>query len=69
MTFKDLQKVIQSQQSGPEQTQVLQRLRDKPFWIWDSKQHKQEDITGRSRRSWKGKLQIQSNNHRADKYQ
>jgi hypothetical protein len=43
VTFKDLQKVIQSQ-SGPEQSQLLQRLRDKPFWIWDPKQHKQEDI-------------------------
>jgi hypothetical protein len=31
-------------QSGPEQSQLLQRLRDKPFWIWDPKQHKQEDI-------------------------
>ena len=30
MTFRDLQKVIQSQ-SGPEQTQLLQRLRGKPF--------------------------------------
>jgi hypothetical protein len=43
VTFKDLQKLVQSQ-SGPEQSQILQRLRDKPFWIWDQKQHKQEDI-------------------------
>jgi hypothetical protein len=43
VTFKDLQKVIQSQ-SGPEQSQLLQRLKDKPFWIWDTKQHKQQDI-------------------------
>ena len=43
MTFKDLQKLVQSQ-SGPEQYQLLQRLRDKPFWIWDQKEHKQEDI-------------------------
>jgi hypothetical protein len=43
VTFKDLQKLIQSQ-SGQEYNQVLQRLRDKPFWIWDPKQHKQEDI-------------------------
>ena len=28
----------------PEQSQLLQRLRDKPFWYWDPKQHKQEDI-------------------------
>ena len=43
MTFKELQKLVQSQ-SGPEQSQLLQRLRDKPFWYWDPKQHKQEDI-------------------------
>jgi hypothetical protein len=43
VTFKELQKLVQSQ-SGPEQSQLLQRLRDKPFWYWDPKQHKQEDI-------------------------
>jgi hypothetical protein len=36
-------KVVQSE-SGLEQSQLLQRLRDKPFWIWNQKQHKQEDI-------------------------
>ena len=46
MTFRDLQKLIQSQ-SGPEQSQLLQRLKGKPFWIWDPKQHKQEDIKTR----------------------
>jgi hypothetical protein len=43
VTFKDLQKLVQSQ-SGSEQHQLLPRLRDKPFWIWDPKQHKLEDI-------------------------
>jgi hypothetical protein len=43
VTFKDLQKLVQSQ-SGLEQSQLLQRLRDKPFWIWDKNQHRQEDI-------------------------
>jgi hypothetical protein len=43
VTFKDLQKLVQSQ-SGPEQNQLLLRLRDKPFWIWDPQQHRQEDI-------------------------
>lgn len=43
VTFKDLQKLVQSQ-SSPEQSQLLQRLRDKPFWIWDQQQHRQEDI-------------------------
>jgi hypothetical protein len=43
VTFKDLQKLVQSQ-SGPEQNQLLQSLRDKPFWIWDQQQHIMEDI-------------------------
>jgi hypothetical protein len=42
VTFKDLQKLVQSQ-SGPEQSQLIQKLKDKPFWTWDQKQHKQED--------------------------
>jgi hypothetical protein len=44
VTFRDLQKLVQSQ-SGPEQqSQLFQRLRNKPFWIWDQAKHKQEDI-------------------------
>ncbi|CAN5457132.1 hypothetical protein BH18THE2_BH18THE2_21220 [soil metagenome] len=43
MTFKDLQKLVQSQ-SGSEQSQLLLRLRGKPFWIWDKAKHKQEHI-------------------------
>jgi hypothetical protein len=43
VTFKDLQRLVQSQ-SNEEQNQLLTRLRDKPFWIGNTKQHKQEDI-------------------------
>jgi hypothetical protein len=43
VTFKDLQKLVHSQ-AGTWHSQLLQRLREKPFWIWDQKQHKQEDI-------------------------
>ena len=43
MTFKDLQKLVQSQASL-EQNQLVTRLKDKPFWIWNIEQHKQEDI-------------------------
>jgi hypothetical protein len=43
VTFRDLQKLVQSQ-SSPEHNQLLQRLRDKPFWIWNQSEHKQEDI-------------------------
>ena len=45
VTFKDLQKLVQSQQTGPEQSQsaALQRLRDKPFWYWGPSKHKSKD--------------------------
>jgi hypothetical protein len=43
VTFKDLQKLVQSQASL-EQNQLVTRLKDKPFWIWNIEQHKQEDI-------------------------
>jgi hypothetical protein len=43
VTFRDLQKLVQSQ-SSPGQSELLQRLRDKLFWIWNQQQHKQEDI-------------------------
>jgi hypothetical protein len=48
VTFKDLQKLVQSQ-SGVEQIELLQRLKDKPFWIWNHKQHKREDIKTRGK--------------------
>jgi hypothetical protein len=41
MTFKDLQKAVQSL-AGPEPSQLLLQLKDKPFWIWDRDQHKLE---------------------------
>ena len=47
MTFRDLQKLVQSQHSCPQQSQLLQRLRDKPFWYWDPKQHTHEDLKTR----------------------
>jgi hypothetical protein len=45
MTFKDLQKVVQSQSNGQITSVDLQtKLQDKAFWIFDKEQHKQEDI-------------------------
>jgi hypothetical protein len=41
VTFKDLQKLVQFQ-SGPEYPQLLQRLRDKPFWIGNRNEHKSD---------------------------
>jgi len=44
VTLKDLQKLVQSQ-SGSEQTSPLfERLRGKPFWIWNQQRHRKEDI-------------------------
>ena len=43
MTFKDLQKLVQSL-STPEQNQIFRRVRDKLFWIWNIEEHKVEDI-------------------------
>jgi hypothetical protein len=44
VTFKDLQKLIVQSQTNTHQTELLERLRDKPFWIWDIEGHKEEDI-------------------------
>jgi hypothetical protein len=46
--FKDLQKLVSTQQheitGKHNQHQLLQRLENKPFWIWDKEEHRQEDI-------------------------
>ena len=46
MTFKDLKKRI-SLQVSQEETRLFERLKGKPFWIWDKQQHKQEDVKTR----------------------
>ena len=43
MTFKDLKKRV-SLQVSQEETRLFERLKGKPFWIWDKQQHKQEDV-------------------------
>jgi hypothetical protein len=43
LTFKDLQKLVQSQCSS-KQIILFELLQNKPFWIWDIEQHKLEDI-------------------------
>jgi hypothetical protein len=47
LTFKDLRKrvtlettILQQQQ---QQSKAFELLRNKPFWIWDIEEHKQED--------------------------
>jgi hypothetical protein len=45
MTFKHLQKLINVQSNGQITSGDLQtKLQNKPFWIFDREQHKQEDI-------------------------
>jgi hypothetical protein len=51
IVFKDLQKLVSSHSLSQQQQQresahkdLSQRLKDKPFWIWDKQQHKLEDI-------------------------
>ena len=45
MTFKDLQKLVSHSQAENRSKEIFERLKDKPFWIWDKQQqHKQEDI-------------------------
>jgi hypothetical protein len=47
VVFKDLQKLVQQSQQQQQQQQqniFLERLSGKPFWIWNIKEHKQEDI-------------------------
>jgi hypothetical protein len=44
VTFKDFQKLVQeSSTSSEQQNKLFERLRNKPFWIWNVEQHKQED--------------------------
>jgi hypothetical protein len=43
MTFKDLKKRISSS-NQQQQTQSLDKLQNKPFWIWNIEEHKLEDI-------------------------
>src|SRR6187200_2102546 len=43
MTFKDLKKRINNN-NQQQQTQSFDKLQNKPFWIWNIEEHKQEDI-------------------------
>jgi hypothetical protein len=43
LTFKDLQKRVSLETTTQQQHGFFQRLIDRPFWIWDITEHKQED--------------------------
>jgi hypothetical protein len=40
--FKDLHKLVSQQQQEKARNELYDRLINKPFWIWDKEQHKQE---------------------------
>jgi hypothetical protein len=44
LTFKDLQKRITLEAPTIHQQSRLIELHNKPFWIWNIDEHKQEDI-------------------------
>jgi hypothetical protein len=44
VTFKDLQKVVQSNPISNGMNSILTELQNKPFWIFDKEEHKQEYI-------------------------
>jgi hypothetical protein len=42
VTFKDLKKRLTLETA--QESKALERISNKPFWIWDIEKHKQEDI-------------------------
>ena len=46
VTFKDLKRRIslQATTAAQQQSKLLEVCKDKPFWIWNKEEHKQEDI-------------------------
>ena len=43
MTFKDLKKRV-SLETAQQLPRLFERLQNKPFWIWNIDEHKQEDV-------------------------
>jgi hypothetical protein len=43
VTFKDLRKRV-CLEAAQQQYRLTEKLHNKPFWIWDVQEHKQEDI-------------------------
>ena len=44
IVFKDLHKLVSNSQQENKSKEFFQKLKDKPFWIWDKEEHKLEDI-------------------------
>jgi hypothetical protein len=45
LTFKDLKKRVSLESITHQQSRLSERVQNKPFWIWNIKEHKQEDIS------------------------
>jgi len=43
LTFKDLRKRV-TIETTQQRSRLFERLQNKPFWIWNIQEHKQEDI-------------------------
>jgi hypothetical protein len=44
LTFKDLKKRVSLEITAQEESGLFERLQNKPFWIWNIEEHKQEDV-------------------------
>jgi hypothetical protein len=44
VTFKDLKKRVNLEATTKQQSWLFERLHNKPFWIWNVEEHKQQDI-------------------------
>jgi hypothetical protein len=44
VTFKDLKKRVTLETAVQQQSRLFERLQNKPFWIWNIEEHRQEDI-------------------------
>jgi len=44
VTFKDLKKRVTITHEAEQQSRFFDRLDNKPFWIWNSAEHRKEDI-------------------------
>jgi len=44
LTFKDLKKRVILETTLQQQSGLFERLKNKPFWIWNVKEHKKEDV-------------------------
>jgi hypothetical protein len=44
LTFRDLKKIVTLESATQQQYKLTERLHNKPFWIWNIQEHKQQDI-------------------------